>query len=176
MITILVGSQNPVKINAAKTALEQIYASTDIEVTGINAPSGVNDQPMSEVETKNGAINRVNFCKEKNQADFYIAMEGGVEKFTTGVATFAYIAISNGETLSIGRSANLPLPNKVYQALCLGRELGEVMDSLFNTNNIKQAGGAISLLTKGHATRQSIYTQAIILAMAPFINASLFQE
>ncbi|MGL5390648.1 MAG: DUF84 family protein, partial [Shewanella sp.] len=55
-----------------------------------------------------------------------------------------------------------------------GEELGHVMDRLFNTVNIKQKGGAIGLLTHGHATRESIYTQAMILAMAPLLNPQFY--
>ena len=64
----------------------------------------------------------------------------------------------------------------MYQALLAGEELGHVMDRLFNTNNIKQKGGAIGLLTNGHETRESNYTQALILAMAPFIHPELFDS
>ena len=103
-------------------------------------------------------------------------MEGGVDQFEHGAATFAYMAIIHQGKLSIGRSALLPLPPKVFQALEGGEELGHVMDRLFNTENIKQKGGAIGLLTQGLATRGSIYTQAIVLAMAPFINPAFFAE
>jgi non-canonical (house-cleaning) NTP pyrophosphatase len=48
------------------------------------------------------------------------------------------------------------------------------MDRLFNTDNIKQKGGAIGLLTKGLATRESVYRQATLLALAPFVNPELY--
>jgi non-canonical (house-cleaning) NTP pyrophosphatase len=50
------------------------------------------------------------------------------------------------------------------------------MDRLFNTNNIKQKGGAIGLLTNGLATRESVYRQATLLAMAPFIHSDLYNQ
>ena len=76
--------------------------------------------------------------------------------------------------MSIGRSCNLPLPPVIYQALEKGEELGHVMDRLFKTDNIKQKGGAIGLLTNGLATRESVYRQATLLAMAPFIHPDLY--
>ncbi|WP_394131842.1 inosine/xanthosine triphosphatase [Shewanella maritima] len=176
-LTIIVGSNNPVKINAAKEALSLYYPNHAIFCSGMHAPSGVADQPMDEQQTKLGAINRAKYCQQQAKiADYYIAMEGGVEKFEHGAATFAYMAIIHQGQLSVGRSAALPLPEKVYAALEAGDELGNVMDALFNTENIKQKGGAIGLLTQGLATRTSIYTQAIVLAMAPFINPSLFES
>ncbi len=179
-IRITVGSKNPVKIAAAHHAIAQLFPNAEILSQGIHAPSGVADQPMTDEETKQGAINRAQFCQQQANlntqfiADLYMAMEGGVDCFEHGAATFAYMAIIYQDKLSLGRSAQLPLPNHVYQSLKAGQELGDVMDALFNTVNIKQKGGAISLFTAGKATRESVYTQAIILAMAPFINPEKF--
>lgn len=174
---VIVGSKNPVKVNASRIALQQVLAGEgELAVIGVDAPSLVADQPMTEAETRNGAVNRVKACMASNQADWYIAIEGGVDKFTDGPATFAYVAICNGEHWSIGRSTNLPLPGAVYDALTAGEELGDVMDRLFNTDNIKQKGGAIGLLTNHLATRQSVYELAIILAMARFNHPTLYAD
>lgn len=174
IIRIIIGSKNPVKINAATKAMTQLFPNSTIEASGIDAPSGVPAQPMTDSDTRQGAINRVNYCQHHVEADYYFAMEGGVDNFEFGPATFAYIAIAHQERLSIGRGALLPLPMQVYQALEAGEELGHVMDRLFKTVNIKQKGGAIGLLTHGHATRESNYTQAIILAMAPLLNPHIY--
>lgn len=166
---VVVGSKNPVKINATHVALQQVLeAGDDFEVIGVDAPSLVADQPMTEAETRLGAVNRVKACLAEYKANWYVAIEGGVDKFTDGPATFAYVAICNGEHWSVGRSANLPLPEMVYASLTAGEELGDVMDKLFDTHNIKQKGGAIGLLTNHLATRQSVYELAIILTMAKF--------
>jgi non-canonical (house-cleaning) NTP pyrophosphatase len=50
------------------------------------------------------------------------------------------------------------------------------MDRLFNTTNIKQAGGAIALLTHNAETRESSYRQALILAMAPLLHPELYRN
>jgi non-canonical (house-cleaning) NTP pyrophosphatase len=68
------------------------------------------------------------------------------------------------------------LPPVIYQALKNGEELGHVMDRMFSTDNVKQRQGAIGLLTNDLATRESVYRQAIILAMAPFIHPDLYCE
>ena len=186
-IRVLVGSKNPVKVNAAKIAICQLFPDIDIECTGMHAPSGVPDQPMTDVETREGAINRVKYCREfsatvaqqpdgESVAELFIAMEGGVDNFEYGPATFAYTVIATQSQLSVGRSAQLPISQSIYKSLVAGEELGDVMDKLFNTNNIKQKGGAIGLLTQGHATRESVYTQALILAMAPMLNPELYLD
>jgi inosine/xanthosine triphosphatase len=174
MIKIVVGSKNPVKINAAKTAISAVFSLEQVECVGLNAPSNVAEQPMTSDATQLGAINRIKYCQQQTQADFYVAIEGGVDQFEYGPATFAFVAIANHKQLSIGRSCNLPLPPEIYQALKNGEELGHVMDRFFNTNNVKQKGGAIGLLTNGLATSESVYHQATLLAMAPFINPDLY--
>ena len=179
ILNVVVGSLNPVKINAVHTALTSLFPEHQVECHGQDAPSLVAAQPMSADETREGAINRVLYCQQQaapeQEADFYIAIEGGVDNFEYGPSTFAYVVIDNGEKQSVGRSAILPLPLSVYQALQAGEELGDVMDRLFNTQNIKQQGGAIGLLTNHLQTRQSVYNQALILAMAPFLHQELYQ-
>lgn len=174
---LIVGSKNPVKVNAAQIAMYRVLGNIgEQDVLGMHAPSLVAEQPMTEAETRLGAVNRVKACMHAEKADWYIAIEGGVDNFEDGPATFAYVAICNGKQWSVGRSANLPLPNSVYQALVNGEELGPVMDRTFNTVNVKQKGGAIGLLTNNLATRQSVYELAVILAMSPFNHMTLFSK
>ncbi|WP_105188634.1 inosine/xanthosine triphosphatase [Pseudoalteromonas sp. T1lg48] len=175
-LKLIVGSKNPVKMNAAKATLATYFPDHLIECLGVDAPSGVADQPMGEADTLLGAENRVRYCQEHYQGDFYMAMEGGAARFDYGAATFAYVVIADNHQLSVGRSCNLPLPESLFEQLQQGHELGDVMDAAFNTTNIKQQGGAIGLLTRGHATRQSTYQQALTLAMAPFNHPELFSS
>ncbi|WP_100658548.1 inosine/xanthosine triphosphatase [Alteromonas flava] len=176
MKRLFVGSLNPVKIQAGKRALSQWFDNAHVEVQGIAVPSGVADQPMTEAETRLGAVNRVRKCLAElnlnaTEYDWVIAYEGGVDMFEDGPATFAYVAISNGKKLAVGRSGNLPLPRPVYAELLKGKELGPVIDKYFNTQNIKQKGGAIGVLTKGLATRQSVYETATIMAISTYTDA-----
>jgi inosine/xanthosine triphosphatase len=174
-LKIIVGSKNPVKISAAKHIFTMYFPQHSVACQGVDAPSSVPDQPIGEQQTRDGAQNRVNYCKQHYQADYYVAMEGGAEQFSYGAATFAYVVIDNGLNQVVGRSSNLPLPQVLYNQLLNGAELGDVMDNAFNTTNIKQRGGAIGLLTNDHASRESTYTQALTLAMAPFLHPNLYQ-
>ncbi|WP_421852091.1 inosine/xanthosine triphosphatase [Marinomonas sp.] len=179
VIRVCVGSTNPVKVNAARQAFSQVFPNHTIHCEEMHAPSGVADQPMTEADTRLGAQNRAKYCSEHNDSndmDFFVAMEGGVDEFEEGAATFAYVAVLNSDgELMTGRSANLPLPNKVYQRLQANEELGIVMDELFNTDNIRQKGGAIGLFTNHAATRESVYTQALLLALAPVLHPEHFK-
>jgi len=176
VLKVVVGSKNPVKVNAVRNALAAYFPQHDVQAQGIAAPSNVSEQPMTSKETRDGAVNRLRYCQSNQpHADFYAAIEGGVDNFEDGAATFAYLAVADREQLSVGRSANMPIPQSVYQALEAGEELGPLMDKLFNTTNIKQKGGAIGLLTNGLETRESNYTQALHLAIAPLVHSAPYR-
>lgn len=178
VLRLQVGSKNPVKLGAAMKAFAAAFPTHAIHCEELSAPSGVPDQPMTEADTRLGAQNRATHCahQDKNQTfDFYVAMEGGVDHFPEGPATFAYVAIrDNHGKMTTGRSANLPLPASIYRRLQAGEELAHVMDELFNDHNIRQKGGAIGVFTNHLETRESVYMQALILALAPFLHSELF--
>lgn len=108
--------------------------------------------------------------KQQGAADFYVAIEAGLD----GEMTFAWMLIEHQGKLGKARSASLMLPKVALQALEQGQELGDVMDELFGTQNIKQAGGAIGLLTQNRLSRSGVYQQALTLALIPFLNPDWF--
>ncbi|BDU38403.1 inosine/xanthosine triphosphatase [Vibrio nigripulchritudo] len=173
MKKVVVASLNPAKINAVKSAFAEALPEEHFEFEGISVPSEVADQPMSNQETKTGALNRVKNARvAQPNAHFYVGLEAGNE----GNDTFAWMVIESGNKRGESRSSSLPLPPKVVEQVHAGKELGDVMDSTFGTDNIKQKGGAISLLTGNVLTRSSVYHQALILALIPFINPELFPD
>jgi non-canonical (house-cleaning) NTP pyrophosphatase len=45
---------------------------------------------------------------------------------------------------------------------------------VFQAQNSKQKGGSVGLLTQGIITREAYYQQAMVLALIPFLNESLY--
>ncbi|TOM26717.1 inosine/xanthosine triphosphatase [Vibrio parahaemolyticus] len=168
---VVIASLNPAKINAVKSAFQSAFSQQAFEFVGISVPSEVADQPMTNEETHRGAVNRVKNAKvEMSTADFYVGLEAGIE----GNVTFAWMVIESDTHRGESRSASLMLPPEVLAQLADANELGDVMDKVFGTENIKQKGGAISLLTQNQLTRSSVYHQALILALIPFTNPDHF--
>ncbi|AVW94230.1 non-canonical purine NTP phosphatase [Vibrio parahaemolyticus] len=168
---VVIASLNPAKINAVKSAFQSAFPQQAFEFVGISVPSEVADQPMTNEETHRGAVNRVKNAKvEMPTADFYVGLEAGIE----GNVTFAWMVIESDTHRGESRSASLMLPPEVLAQLADAHELGDVMDKVFGTENIKQKGGAISLLTQNQLTRSSVYHQALILALIPFTNPDHF--
>ncbi len=168
---VVVASLNPAKINAVKSAFQSAFPHQAFEFIGISVESEVDDQPMSDEETRDGALNRVKNAKiSQPDADYYVGLEAGIEDNVT----FAWMIIESDTHRGESRSASLMLPPLVIEKLDHANELGDVMDEVFGTENIKQKGGAISLLTQDLLTRSSVYHQALILALIPFINPDHF--
>ena len=169
---IVVTSHNPVKIEAVKQAFTSQFPKQDIELIPLGVDSGVSDQPMSDQETRLGARNRVEVAKLKTpDADYWVGLEGGLDFFDGHLMAFAWMVVAgDGNRISETRSATLPLPPQVQSLVSEGLELGEANDRVFSTLNSKQGGGAFGLLTDGLLTRESIYTQTLILALVPFVH------
>jgi inosine/xanthosine triphosphatase len=171
-LTIVVTSQNPVKVSAVREAFSSQFSGFTLNLTSVAVESEVSDQPMSDHETLRGARYRVANAKLRIQeADYWVGLEGGLDFFDGDLMAFAWMVIAgkNGR-ISETRSATLPLPPEVQTLVSEGLELGEANDRVFSTLNSKQGGGAFGLLTDGLLTRESVYTQTLILALIPFVH------
>jgi inosine/xanthosine triphosphatase len=169
---VIVTSHNPVKIGAVREAFLSRFPMDEIQLIPVDVKSGVPDQPMSDQVTRQGARNRVNTAKRKHPgADYWVGLEGGLDYFDGQLMAFAWMVIAGSEDrISETRSATLPLPPRVQELVIGGLELGEANDLIFSTMNSKQGGGAYGLLTDGLMTRESVYTQTLILALIPFVH------
>jgi inosine/xanthosine triphosphatase len=174
---ILVGSKNPVKIEAVKEAFSLYYKN--IEVIGLSVKSNVPDQPINS-QTFEGAKNRALELQKVNSvgnlnADYFIGIEGGIQETYGKWFAFGGMCIidTTGKT-SFGTSAHFELPKSVTERLLNGEELGFVMDEIMNDENTKQKGGAISFFTNGRMNRKELYIPGIISALIPFLHKNLF--
>jgi inosine/xanthosine triphosphatase len=174
MIKIIVASKNPVKIDAVNDGLK-VFLKDETEMFGVSVESGVPDQPMNDLETLQGALNRVkNVQKLHPGCHFYVGVEGGVEETKSGLMAFAWIVISNGQRTGKARTASFFLPPKVAELVHGGMELGDADDVVFSKTNSKQQNGAVGLLTGDVLTRKSLYLPAVQMAFIPFLNPELY--
>ena len=169
---VRIASRNPVKIRAVESAFSLQFPGEAIRFTAADADSGVSEQPRSDKETRRGARNRAkNACNEHPRADFWIGLEGGIEVIDGQLMAFAWMAAldANGR-IGEARTVTLPLPPAIKTLMDQGLELGEANDQVFSTSNSKQKGGAFGLFTNGRYTRESVYTEALVIALVPFVN------
>lgn len=177
--TIVVASKNPVKIAAALAGFQAMFPDTKFAVRAVNVPSGVSEQPLTDMETIQGALNRAQNAREAEQgADYWTGIEGGVEdtpEQTAGtLQSFAWVAIVDKEgRKGKARTAAFYQPEEIARLVRSGMELGNADDEVFGTTNSKQANGNVGLLTGDVITRETYYVQAVIGALIPFRNRHL---
>lgn len=176
MKKVVVGSTNPVKVNVVKEAFIAVFKDEDFEVIGVSALSSVSDQPMSDEETKQGAYNRTVSARDlEPDADYWVGIEGGLEKRGDEQWTMAWMCVASGEQVGYGKTSAFLLPTKISALINDGMELGHAADKVFSTDNIKQKKGTIGLLTNDLITRQDFYFHAMVFALVPFLQADLYK-
>lgn len=174
MLTIIVGSTNPVKIQSVRKAFQQAF-SVPLEVRGTAVTSGVADQPMTDEETLRGANNRAHAARRReSEAAFWVGIEGGVDERNGCYEAFGWVYVLSPDRESSARSATFPLPLPVQQRLRDGEELGPLIDELFGAHNTKQKGGAVGMLSRETVSREALYAQPLLLALIPFMQPKLF--
>ncbi|KAF5266288.1 hypothetical protein FOXYS1_2873 [Fusarium oxysporum] len=171
---VVVASNNIPKIKATRDGFTQMLPDS-YDFRGISVDSNVSDQPFSDEETLRGATNRAqNAQAARIEADFWVGIEGGVETHNGSICSFAWIVVF-GKDGKVGkaRTSAYFLPERTCQLLKDGVELGHADDMVFGQTDSKNKQGSVGLLTGGVVDRAAYYTQAVILALIPFRNASL---
>ena len=176
MINVVIASQNPVKVKCTEKAFSEVFKEEVFAFNGINVPSNVSDQPMSDPETLLGARNRAkNAQSAKPNADYWVGIEGGIAETDEGeMLAFAWISIISKHQNGEARTATFTLPPKIAELIHQGIELGVADDMVFKRSNSKQSNGAVGILTHDLIDRAEYYRPAIVLALIPFINPELY--
>lgn len=172
--TVAVGSLNPVKVTAAKNAIQQYWP--DAVCVGCAADSKVTAQPMSDQEAIDGALCRANEACRILDADMGVGLEGNTVDTPHGMFLSAWAVVVNGSAtdateIGLGSSGRLLLPKSIAEQIRNGEELGPLMDQVTNQQNTKQRQGAVGILTNGTLNRETGLTQAVLFALAPFVSA-----
>ncbi len=171
---IFVGSANPVKVNATLAAAIETWP--DVQVKGFEVASKVSAQPLSDEETRQGAINRaqaalVTGLKEVGSVEeiLGVGMEGGVVDYGNEMWSTVWAAVVDqpgNVTLSAG--ARFMVPSSVADLIRKKVEMGHAVAEIIgeeNKNKIKQEQGLIGILTAGFVDRTEEYQGIIKLAL-----------
>lgn len=173
---VLIGTKNASKIKGAKLALEKYY--NNFEIKGVDAPSGVVDQPVNE-QTFQGAKNRVDylikFAKQNNiKADLFMAVEAGLVCMFNNWQVVHFAIVSDGvNNIGVGTSASFPVPNKLVDSI-KQTNLGEVISHVFNKKDM--AEGSVYILTNGAITRTNLVEQAFSMALTKLTNGDKWKD
>ena len=175
---IVVGSQNPVKLEAVSVAFARFFPDVSFEVQPVSVPSGVSVQPLSDAETLLGATNRARAARElERDADFWLGIEGGLQPVPcepVSYLSYCWVVVLGRQQAGRARSASYELPKAICDLIRQGMELGDADDLIFGVSGSKRDSGGVGLLTDGRVTRSQFYAEAVKLALIPFVNPELF--
>jgi inosine/xanthosine triphosphatase len=193
---VVVGSTRRPKLEAVREALALMGArlfpgpagprnAPDVEVLGIEVPSGVRHTPLSREDTMLGARHRaealLQIAREKHEPwKFFVGLEGGIDIVNARpgsgpdrlvlLQNWAYVTDGNGPG-SFGQSGSVMLPEPLArQVVDEGVELSHAIDEFAGKRGIRDAEGAWGILTDGLITRRDAFRIAVISAFAPFLN------
>jgi inosine/xanthosine triphosphatase len=176
--TVAVGTLRKPKLQAVEKAFHALpfFADKEIEIIPCDVLSGVSDMPISREEGLSGAYNRAWNCRKKGvEADFYVGMEGGMEKIEINhkdhyfLNFYNYITDGHQDSYSGATLAELP-ENVVYAVLEEGKEIGEVFDKMVSKEDIRSHHGAIGEITFGIIQREDAFYFGLVPALSKLIN------
>jgi inosine/xanthosine triphosphatase len=176
-VHVLVGSRNPVKINATHEAFGRYFG--EVVVTGLEVASGVPDQPVEE-QTFEGAANRAAAlwrlnAEQRLSAAFCVGIEGGMVRLNGiwfGLGCMC-VMDEQGRT-GYGTSGLFELPPGLAAEMLNGAELGTLVDRLMEETGTKQRGGAVAYLTDDVVDRTALYVHGLLLALIPLLHPELY--
>lgn len=175
---IIVGSQNPAKLEAVSAAFASFFPEVSFELQPVTVPSGVSPQPMSDAETLLGAGNRAQAARElEPDADLWLGIEGGLQPVPGEpelYLSYCWVVVLGKDQAGRARSASYELPKAICDLIRQGMELGDADDLIFGVSGSKRDSGGVGLLTDGRVTRSQFYAEAVKLALIPFVNPDLF--
>lgn len=175
-IIVAVGSTNPTKTDPVREVFTKHWKN--VVVKGVSVSSGVADQPMSDEEMYQGALNRAQKALKKVKgAQYGVGIEGGLHKYSYGWFERSIVIIVDRKgTVGIGSSGGLCLPEKIMERIHAGDNLEQAVDSLFGTKQIGKSIGMFGIMTKEVVTRASGVSHGIAFALAPFLHPAIYSK
>jgi inosine/xanthosine triphosphatase len=174
---VVIASQSPVKEEAVKRGFAMLFPDDTFAFECVKARSGISDQPMSDDETRTGALGRIAHARELSpEADYYIGLEGGVEEKYGDLYNFGWVVVeSKSGKHGYGRTMSFAVPPAIrHLILNEGLELSHATDKLLSKSDTKTGTGTIGPLTKNALTYTDWYISAVVCALIPLANEALY--
>jgi len=165
---VAIGTKNKAKTGAVMTVLAEHFS--EIHFEQIEVSSGVSEQPVSNEETRLGAINRAQAALQAvTGAQLAFGLEGGVYELEGQMycCNWGALATLSGEVYSCA-GATFILPDEVASRVRSGEELGPVMDDFTKTRDIRQHAGAIGIFTDGLIDRKEMFEHITTLLIGQY--------
>lgn len=155
---VSVGSTNPIKIKAVKNA----FNDENLQIIPCQASSNVPQQPLSNEETLQGAMNRARDCLEKTDSTLGIGLEAGI----VFINEHAYLChwgaiVDRYHNTFFSNGPLILLPKEFIQPLLEGQILEDIMHKAKGIEKLGTKQGAISIFTQNYLNREEVLTQLV---------------
>ncbi|MFC5543346.1 MAG: DUF84 family protein [Bacilli bacterium] len=167
---VAIGTLNRAKALAVQNVINTYF--DDVEFLEVDVPSNVSNQPFSDEETRQGAINRALNALEATGADLNFGLEGGVREME-GImycCNWGALALKNGQVLTAA-GALFMLPEEIAEKLRDGEELGPVMDEYAHEKGTRHHKGAIGILTANLISRTEMFEHIVKILVGQYLFA-----
>lgn len=138
----------------------------------------MNSQPRDEKETRKICLTRIEeIRKYYDDYDFYISIEGGINRTVDGGRIVIFVAISyKNNPPEVVKGCEIPIPRNWYDRLNKDKniELGDIIDEYMGRKDLKRKQGAIGILTGNVLTRYDVLYHACCCALIPHKNKEIF--
>ncbi len=170
---VAVGSTNQAKVEAVRVIIEQIWPAATI--SPVDVDSGVSAMPMSDEETRQGALKRARAALAATDAELALGLEGGITQLPEGWFVCGWVvAIDRQGRMGFGSTGRFPLPPALLEAIQAGQELGPATDALSGQRDTRQGPGTVGILTDGLITRAQAFAHGVVYALIPFLHPEWF--
>ncbi len=175
-VRVAVGSENRVKIDAARAEVASIL-ELDADVRGFATASGVPEQPQAD-ETARGARQRATAALAAwPDADYGIGVEAGLVSEPGNDQYYdlqrAYVVDRTG-LVTDGWGPAFHYPEWVTKRALAGEMISDILGPVADDPRIGGTTGAIGFLTDGHMDRTALTRIAVLMAFVPRMRRDLY--
>jgi len=165
---VSIGTKNKAKTAAITNIVNNYFEQ--LEYINLDVPSNVSEQPRSDEETRQGAINRALNSLNKSGADFNFGLEGGVRIIEGKMycCNWGALALKDGSVITAAGALFL-LPDRIANEILAGKELGPVMDAYTNEKGIRHNKGAIGVFTDNLVDRTEMFEHIVKLLIGQYL-------
>ncbi len=175
-VRLAVGSQNPVKVEAARLEVASIL-ELDVEARGFATASGVPEQPKGP-ETAAGAKARAQAALAAwPEADYGIGIEAGLMDGLGGDGHYdmqAAVVVDRNGLVTDGWGPGFQYPDWVTARALDGEMVSDIIGPVADDPRIGGTTGAIGFLTDGHMDRTALTRVAVLMAFVPRMRRELY--
>ncbi|MFC7686780.1 DUF84 family protein [Ureibacillus sp. GCM10028918] len=165
---VAIGTKNKAKTAAIQNILNCYF--DEIKYIQADVSSNVSEQPFSNAETRQGAINRARNTLEAKKADLNFGLEGGVQEIGDEMycTNWGAVALNDGTVISAA-GAQFLLPEEIAKELRAGKELGPVMDVYTKQQDTRSGSGAVGIFTAGLVDRTEMFEHIVKLLIGQYM-------